>query len=221
MTKTSLPAEWLSRMNAGRPDVGFCACDTDRYSRLLPVLEKLADMRNERILITIDGPCGSGKSTLAMELAEVIGADVVHMDDFVIPHAQKTEERLALPGGNADVERLMTEVLQPWIAAGRAMYRPYLCHADALGNAAEVGGRMLILEGSYANLPPIRELAALRLFVHVSPQEQQERLLTRVGADRLPAFNERWIPLENAYFAAFGLPDAGCVPVDAHYAHVE
>ena len=55
-------------------------------------------------LITIDGPCGSGKSTLAAALSQSLGADVVHMDDFVIPHAQKTPERLALPGGGDTVE---------------------------------------------------------------------------------------------------------------------
>lgn len=195
--------------------------DEQRYARLRPVLARLAELTNERILITIDGPCGSGKSTLAAELAQVTGAAVVHMDDFVIPHARKTAARLAQPGGNADVERLMAEVLHPWIAEGRAAYRPYLCHKDALGKVTEVDGRMLILEGSYANLPPIRELAALRLFVQVSPQEQQERLWARVGTERLRVFNERWIPLENAYFAAFGLPDDGCVPVAAHYAQVE
>lgn len=195
--------------------------DEKRYARVRPVLARLAEMTGERILVTIDGPCGSGKSTLAGELAELIGADVVHMDDFVIPHARKTPERLAIPGGNADAERLISEVLAPWRASGRAAYRPYLCHADAMGDPVEVGGRVLILEGSYANLPAIRELAALRLFVSVTPGEQQERLRQRVGQGRLAAFNERWIPLENAYFAAYGLPDAGCMRIDGHYAQVE
>ena len=33
-------------------------------------------------------------------LAEALGAAVVHTDDFVVPHAMKTKERLAIPGGN-------------------------------------------------------------------------------------------------------------------------
>ncbi|MBQ8202398.1 MAG: (d)CMP kinase [Clostridia bacterium] len=192
-----------------------------RYMRLQPVLERIAALTGDRLLITIDGPCGSGKSTLAKELAAVTGADVVHMDDFVIPYACKTAERLAQPGGNADVERLMTEVLQPWIAAGYASYRPYLCHTDALGETAEVCGRILILEGSYANLPPIREIAALRLFIRVPANEQQERLLKRVGPARLQTFNERWIPLENAYFSAFELPDPECMLIAPCYDQAE
>lgn len=173
----------------------------------------LASLPDGRILITIDGPCGSGKSTLAAELAEALGADVVHMDDFVIPHAQKTPERLAQPGGNADAERLLSEVLKPWFATGHAAYRPYLCHEDALGDEAAVCGRVLILEGSYSNLPGIRALAAIRLFVTVDDNTRMARLLGRVGPERLAAFRSRWIPLENAYFAAFGLPDAGCIVV--------
>ena len=29
--------------------------------------------------------------------------------------------------------------------------------------------------------------------------------------ESLAMFRKRWIPLEDAYFAAFGLPDAGCI----------
>ncbi len=192
-----------------------------RYARLTPVLDKIKELKGQRLLITIDGPCGSGKSTLAEELAAVIKADIVHMDDFVIPHALKTAERLAQPGGNADVERLMQEVLTPWLLTGHALYRPYLCHMDMLGEPVQVEGQLLILEGSYCNLPEIRRHAALRLFVQVNANEQQSRLLRRVGPERLVQFNERWIPLEQAYFDAYSLPDEGCISVSACYDQVE
>lgn len=169
----------------------------------------------ERILVTVDGPCGSGKSTLAAALAEELGAPIVHMDDYVIPHGQKTVERLAVPGGNADQERLLKEVIRPWMAGDAAVVRPYLCHADCFGEGTPLPeSRLLILEGTYCNLPAIAEHAALRLFLTVSPEVQQERLLMRVGAERLKDFNARWIPLEKAYFTAYGLPDAGCAIID-------
>ena len=165
----------------------------------------------DRRLITIDGPCGSGKSTLAAALAERLGCPVVHMDDYVIPHARKTPERLAVPGGNADQERLLAEVILPWMAGEPACVRPYLCHEDRFGAASPLpDSAALILEGTYSGLPAIARHAALRLFLTIGEQEQQRRLLGRVGPERLNAFNERWIPLENAYFAAFGLPDADC-----------
>ena len=181
-------------------------------TRLSCILAQLATCAQPRVLITIDGPCGSGKSTLAGELAAALSAPVVHMDDFVIPHAQKTPERLAQPGGNADADRLLAEVLLPWLAGEEAFIQPYLCHEDCFGPAQPLpDSRLQILEGTYSNLPAIAEHAALRLFLTIGPEQQQRRLLQRVGAERLTAFNQRWIPLENAYFAAFGLPDPGCL----------
>lgn len=62
-------------------------------------------------------------------------------------------------------------------------------------------------------LPDIRRHADLTLFLRINPKVQQERLLQRVGAARLKDFNARWIPLENAYFDAYHLPDESCVLV--------
>lgn len=189
---------------------------------LEPILKALAKLPGQRILITIDGPCGSGKSTLADKLSQAVGAPVIHMDDFVIPHAQKTPERLAIPGGNADAERLASEVLQPWADGKPVSYRKYLCHEDAYSTPETFQpSRCLIIEGTYSNLPAIAEHAGLRLFLTVSPQTQQRRLLQRVGPDRIHAFNERWIPLENAYFSAYGLPDDGCMVIGADQDHAE
>ena len=53
----------------------------------------------------LDGPCASGKTTLAAFLEHAIpNLYIVHMDDYYIPMAQKTPERLSVPGGNADTE---------------------------------------------------------------------------------------------------------------------
>lgn len=184
-------------------------------SQIARVASLLDGMDRERVLVTIDGPCGSGKSTLAAALAEAFSAPVVHMDDYVIPHAQKTAERLAIPGGNADQERLLAEVIRPWLAGKPAVVRPYLCHEDRFGEGAPLpDSPLLILEGTYCNLPAIAEHAALRLFLTVSADEQQIRLRQRVGDERLVAFNARWIPLEQAYFSAYGLPTAGCTVLD-------
>lgn len=183
-------------------------------AKVIALLEK---RKEARLLVTIDGPCGSGKSTLASALSEALSAPVVHMDDYVIPHAQKTAERLAIPGGNADQERLLSEVIRPWLAGDTAIVRPYLCHEDRFGAGAPLpDSRLLILEGTYCHLPAISELAALRLFLTVDDVEQQNRLRQRVGDERLAAFNNRWIPLEKAYFSAYGLPDAGCMLIGSY-----
>ena len=71
------------------------------------------DRAGERKIIAIDGRCASGKTTLAQFLAENISCDIVHTDDFFLPFEKRTDERLSLPGGNIDRERLLSEILIP------------------------------------------------------------------------------------------------------------
>ncbi len=188
---------------------------TPDYRQLVGLLQQAAtESKSERFLITIDGPCGSGKSTLADKLGAELSAPVVHMDDFSIPHCQKTPQRLAVPGGNADTERLLEEFLRPWHSSGRASYRAYRCHDDIYGPTVDIAhAPIVILEGSYSNLPEIRQYASIRVFLTIDPEMQQQRLMQRVGPDRLVAFNNRWIPLECAYFNAYALPDTGCIVI--------
>ena len=136
------------------------------------------------------------------------------MDDFFLPHALKTPQRLAIPGGNVDLERLMQEVIIPFAAGQPVVYRRYLCREDAFSAPIPLpDAPITILEGSYSMLPDIRRHADLTLFLWINPEVHQERLLQRVGAAWLKDFNARWIPLENAYFDAYHLPDESCVLV--------
>ncbi len=168
--------------------------------------------RKPRLTVTLDGPCASGKTTLARELAEQLPAAVVHTDDYVIPHSRKTPERLAVPGGNCDAERLVQEVLIPWTQGKGVRYRRYDCRADRLLPEESLPDcAILIVEGSYCNLPSIRLYADLRLFQQTDPEVRRARLTRRESPESLRRFDALWIPLENAYFEAFGLPDDGCV----------
>lgn len=166
-------------------------------------------------LMTIDGPCASGKTTLAYRLAEVFDAAVIHTDDFVIPHAQKTAERLAIPGGNCDAERLVKEVIAPWKRGDPVRYRKYDCFSDQLLPEETLPeSRMLIVEGSYCNLPSIREYADLCLFMETPENVRMARLMARETPESLKRFQEKWIPLENAYFKMYHLPDQHCLIID-------
>lgn len=186
---------------------------------VLPVLQAaaLALERKSHVLLCIDGPCGSGKTTVASLLRRVLDAAVIPMDDFFLPHDKKTAERLAKPGGNADWERLLDECLKPWLRHEPVRYRPYSCHADDYGQPVTVANKgVTIIEGSYSLLPAIAQHADVRVFVQVSPDEQECRLRTRNGEELLRVFQQRWIPLEQAYFAAYQLPDEGCVVLSSN-----
>lgn len=183
--------------------------------RLQPVLDAVSALHaRARLLIALDGPCGSGKTTLADLLCRMLACPCVHMDDFHMPHARKTPERMAQPGGNSDRERLMTEVLLPWREGRTVTYRPYDCAADAPGAPITLpAGRVLVLEGSYAHHPDLARLTDVSVFVRVEREEQLRRIAAR-SPEKLQQFIDRWIPLEDSYFRAFHLPAPGSVVLD-------
>ena len=183
--------------------------------RLRPVLDAVEALQGqERLLIAIDGPCGSGKTTLAALLCRMQAWPCVHMDDFNMPHARKTPERMAQPGGNSDRERLLNEVLLPWREGRSVAYSPYDCAADGPGEAIALpASPVLVLEGSYAHHPDLARLTDVSVFVRVEREEQLRRIAAR-SPEKLQQFIDRWIPLEDRYFRAFHLPAPGSVVVD-------
>ena len=195
-------------------DFGMNQKQLRKEQSVLLLINSIAEktVQGKRVLVTIDGPCASGKTTLARILADAMNCDVIHTDDFVVPHRQKTPERLAVPGGNCDWERLVGEVVKPWKSGSEVRYQRYDCHADQLTLPEPIrSDKLLILEGCYCNLPAIREYADVRLFLEAPEEERSERLSRRETPETLARFQSLWIPLENAYFEAYGLPDPGCI----------
>ena len=157
----------------------------------------------EGLVVALDGMSCAGKTTFARELAEKFSGSVVHMDDFFLPRDRFTEEMQALPGGNMDRARFRAEVLAPLAAGGDFAYRPFSCEDQALRpEEVSVRGPLVVVEGAYAMLPDWGQYWDLSLFLQVSPEEQQGRLLLRNGARGMVPFLTRWIPREESYFAA-------------------
>ena len=155
-----------------------------------------------RAVIAIDGRCGSGKTTLAGLLAARWDCTLLHADDFFLRPEQRTPARLAQPGGNFDRERFYAEALAPLLAGQDALYRPYDCHAGCLRPPVPAPLRPVILaEGSYCCHPDLWGCYDLHVFVTAPLDVRLARLTRRPGVD-LAAFRTRWIPLEEAYFAA-------------------
>lgn len=205
-----LPSHSAAYRAAYRP--AYRVVSAGWMQRMEAVRQIAAKRSARRLLVTIDGPCATGKTTFAQQLAEVFRGFVVHTDDFVIPHARKTPERLAVPGGNCDADRLAAEVAAPWKRGDPVRYRKYDWTEDCLlpPQALPEEG-VLILEGSYCNLPVIRQHADIRIFLDAPWETRIRRLEKRESADSLKRFFDRWIPLEDAYFSAYRLPDEGCM----------
>ncbi len=167
----------------------------------------------ERTLVALDGRCASGKTTLAEALSVELGCTLLHMDDFFLRPEQRTPARLATPGENIDHERFLEEALLPLRAGRPFAYRPFDCHTRTLGAPVAVTPTPIVLvEGSYACHPALRDYYDLRLFLTVAPDEQMRRITARSGEAAAAVFRDRWIPLEEAYFAACAV-ESVCAPL--------
>ena len=157
-------------------------------------------------IVALDGRCAAGKTTLAARLQQQTGCNVVHMDDFFLRPAQRTEARLRQPGGNVDRERFLEEVLRPLRRGEGCTYRPYDCRTQGWKPPVRIEPAPLtIVEGAYSCHPDLWDLYDLHLFLPVSPDEQLRRTRARHGAAGLEMFHNRWIPPAAACCAAFSI----------------
>lgn len=176
-------------------------------------VEELAE-RREPAAVVIDGRCGSGKTWLAEQMAQRWSCQVVHMDHFYLPMERRAPDWAETPAGNMDLDRLQEEVLVPFAAGTLRAYRPYDCRSGAfLPKIPLEDSSLLVLEGSYSHHPALAVPGALKLFLTCSRKEQERRLRLREG-ERFSAFEQRWIPLEERYYRACGVPDGDALVVE-------
>ncbi len=158
-----------------------------------------------RAVIAIDGQAASGKTTLAEELSRRFGGCVIHTDDFFLPAELRTPERLAVPGGNIHYERFCDEVIRGIISGEPFEYSVFDCGSMSIsGKKAATPEGVVIIEGSYSLHPKIPDIYDIKVFLSAPLEIRLERILKRNGEQKLKMFTEKWIPLEEAYFAACG-----------------
>lgn len=225
-SRSALDTYLASYLDAGAPAVSHS--DTYRnayhpayrvirqdYAMLYPVIHRLYSALSAQktsgrtVACFIDGKCGAGKSTLAALLADLFDARVIHMDDFFLPPEKRTPERLAEPGGNVDYERFHNEVMEH-LDDDSLTYGLFDCSKMAVTSQVSLTKTPLtIIEGSYSCHPYFDDagthIEKYRVFVECEPDEQKRRILERNGQAMLERFVSRWIPMEDAYAAAFDL----------------
>lgn len=169
-------------------------------------------------LIAIDGNCGSGKTTLGNSLKEQLHCSLFHMDDFFLQPHQRTEERLATPGGNVDYERFQEEVLEHTGDPAGITYQPFSCEQWKLIDAVTVPyNDIVIVEGSYSHHPYFKDRYDLKIFLELSPEEQKKRIVNREGEGIWPMFRDKWIPMENRYFEAYKIKENSDYKITARF----
>ena len=183
---------------------GTSKTNEERIRFILDQISKNSLSTDRSYVIAIDGMAAAGKSTLAADLATILNADLIHMDDFFLPPELRTEERLNTPGGNVHYERFQAEVL-PYLSTAQAFsYRIFDCSRMELHGEQKLTAKSYrIVEGSYSCHPIFGDYADLTIFLQIDPEEQMHRIRQRNGNEKAEMFRTRWIPLENAYFDAY------------------
>ena len=213
--KSGMPAVHHSERYRANEHPAYRIADS-RFIRVIPILERIKDraVGDPPCIIAIDGRAASGKTTLAGTLAIILDADVIHMDDFFVPPALRSEERFRIPGQNIHHERFCEEVL-PHIAAKEGFsYRVFDCGVMDYNGKRQIGDKPFrIVEGSYSLHPIFGRYADITVLSDVSTEEQQARILHRNGAEMLARFAARWIPMEEAYFSHYAIADRADIRV--------
>ena len=182
---------------------------SNRLLQIIPILLKLTEFHgNTPRVIAIDGRAGSGKTTLSRQLAAVINAGTVHMDDFFLPVELRSRNRLSEPGGNVHYERFKVEVLPHLKNSSAFAYRRFDCSKMAPGEMRDVApSRWKIVEGAYSHHPVFGNYADLKVFYDISRSEQLKRIRKRNGEKAVAAFTSRWIPMEEKYIKTFNIKE--------------
>ncbi len=165
------------------------------------------------IIIVIEGMAGSGKSTLGEFLSNYYQTNLIHMDDFFLPLAKRTPERLAEVGGNIDYERFKNEVVDHLNTD--FYYGVFDCSKGEITTRKQIKRKpMLIIEGSYAMHPYFGKYYDFAIFLEVANEVQVQRILKRNGEFLLDKFINNWIPMENRYFKELSIRDKADIIID-------
>lgn len=199
-----------------RPHYRVLDRDLALYGPALRAIDALLRHSEGPVIVAVDGRCASGKTTFADRASTLFDeCNVFHMDDFFLPPAKRTPERLSTPGGNVDYERAATELFEPLRREEAVAHRRFDCHTMTMGQPEGIPFRRLnIVEGSYALHPALAGYATMRIFFTCSPEVQLSRLARRETAESLEKFQERWIPMEENYFGALPIQDQSDITVD-------
>ena len=168
-----------------------------------PLLAKLDSLLEQgSVVLAIEGGSASGKTTLSKLLTERYECTVFHMDDFFLRPEQRTPERYAEPGGNVDRERFLEEVLIPLRQNAPIHYRRFDCASFQIAPPVnKIPKRLTVIEGAYSMHPALAEYYDFSVFLDISPELQKTRIEKRNTPQAAEQFFNKWIPLEQFYFA--------------------
>jgi uridine kinase len=158
--------------------------------------------------VCIDGPGASGKSTVARGLAAASEEiQLVHMDDFYRPSAQRFDGAVARRpiAADFDLSRLRTEVLIPLTSNQPASYHVYDWTTDEVAaGAVAVTRPIVVVEGVYSFSLALAPFFDFSVWVDCPRSLRLARGLARDGEAARARWEEDWMPGEDLYISTEG-----------------
>jgi para-aminobenzoate synthetase len=155
-------------------------------------LSQLEPRCGEAVVVAIDGPSGAGKTKLARELAPLLGAQILHLDDIYQGWH-----------GLADAPPVVVnDVLEP-ISRGEAGRTPrWEWGADRPGDdiSVEPGG-LVILDGCGSGSRNIRPFLSYLIWLDAPVDVRRARAMARDG-ETYEKWWDIWAAQEHELFAA-------------------
>lgn len=153
------------------------------------------------LLVGIDGPGASGKSLLADALGNLLGATVVHGDDFYKPSKYQPSS-VAEHGQAFDLDRLLAQVVAPGALRQACRYQIYDWDSDSMGRWVEIpSDTSIIVEGVYTTEQRLRNFYDFRIFCTADSEVRLSRGLQRDGEKARAQWVDNWMPAEDRYSA--------------------
>jgi len=182
--------------------------DNRFFGEILDKIDSLLQKRSS-IIVAIDGNSGAGKSSLSDWIEKQRDCNVFHMDHFFLTPELRTRERLSEIGGNVDYERFRDEVAAGLLSGREFSYRIFDCGKMAFEDETVrvIPKKLNIVEGVYSMHPTLIDIYDLKIFLGISREEQNRRLLERSGPELYEKFQNIWIPMEDRYFEAFKIKE--------------
>jgi uridine kinase len=185
---------------------------TSSFEQVFSYLDGILNLNQDCVVVAIDGDAASGKTTLSALMAKRYQATVIHTDHFYIPFDQRTES----PAGHMNIKKIIHEVLIPHALGKETHYEWYDPHLSKVREIIQMPNTpLLILEGSYAMHPDLLPYIHYKIFLSISEDLQQKRILSRSNPETLEKFKSIWIPKEKLYQHAFSIPAFADIIIDA------
>jgi uridine kinase len=153
-----------------------------------------------RLVVAIDGHGAAGKSLLAAETGELLGATVVHLDDFFRAAGSAVGEAESPMASYYDWQRLRREALRPLRSGVRASFRAFDWETDGYlpGEVSVEPAAVILVEGVSSTADSLSDLIDRAVLVVTPEPEREMRLHDRIED---AVWDEAWLEAERRYFA--------------------